>query len=770
MPPSEKTRGTNKWPNHDGWTYRKGRGLVAYFYYSPDGREFSAEEDALSAERELLFGSGGGGETRQDGDSSQDVDNARAPRRSRSQNIVSVPKSPALLDSPCSARKRVHETDAGARKPRAAGGKIGKRIRKPVAAYDPVAEANKPQLGIPAKETAMTCTCESKRENAAVTDPVIHPALETRDTEDEKFIQMRSPAPLTPALPPKPKVLPAANTVATEPEYKCLSDGETTVGNVSGEPKRLVVGARLVTEIENTQLQKKLLPERKSPTPPVAASFQLMGELKSIAQTNIPVATASVATYTAKQVIVRGAETTTLRAAFEPLKDGHVKGTIDDPTSDATVLPNNEHDDRTPNDAQSAAKTKPARKTEGLLNIGQNRTANDSQPEAMAEITRKIVEKEKKTQSESTEIEHKPEGEQRRKLAPVASARPAHGDDNYEGAIGASPWYRDVELRGIALQKSMKTPPSQTVGGALAEILEITTEVGEYMDKIIGLVEKRIAFVDKGGLLKGYAEVESHTKQMEAEREGKPRQKGARRLWDEAAHIEFQDALLMFGRHWTAVAQYVGRTVHQTRSHFQKYNKCIAAQASGDFVPPTHRSGRHRQSRPRNPQLLLPRFNPDAKIFANTGYDTDIPRAIVQNGRPVLLKPVPDPLPENYENNEYNANRPPVEHNTLPAFLRRSASPSASSRCMQRQLKRTDNPQYRQHLHLQQQNYQQQRRQQQRFRGPPSRPDTTGFEVVMERQRLQHMLFQQQRLKAHQRATLEERTVSDHLGAYHCTI
>ena len=35
------------WPGHDGWTYRRGSGLVDWIYTSPHGDEYESEAEAL---------------------------------------------------------------------------------------------------------------------------------------------------------------------------------------------------------------------------------------------------------------------------------------------------------------------------------------------------------------------------------------------------------------------------------------------------------------------------------------------------------------------------------------------------------------------------------------------------------------------------------------------------------------------------------------------------------------------------------------------------
>ena len=40
------------WVGHDGWTYRRGIGLVDYIYISPSGQEFTAEHEAVAHEEE----------------------------------------------------------------------------------------------------------------------------------------------------------------------------------------------------------------------------------------------------------------------------------------------------------------------------------------------------------------------------------------------------------------------------------------------------------------------------------------------------------------------------------------------------------------------------------------------------------------------------------------------------------------------------------------------------------------------------------------------
>lgn len=39
------------WRNHEGWTYKRGRFPVEYHYFSPDGKTFTVEAEALAHER-----------------------------------------------------------------------------------------------------------------------------------------------------------------------------------------------------------------------------------------------------------------------------------------------------------------------------------------------------------------------------------------------------------------------------------------------------------------------------------------------------------------------------------------------------------------------------------------------------------------------------------------------------------------------------------------------------------------------------------------------
>eukprot|EP01047_Picozoa_sp_COSAG01_P077582 COSAG01_NODE_14024_length_1506_cov_1.194030_1_plen_333_part_10 len=55
-----------RWAGHDGWTYRRGKGVVSFLYTSPDGLEFTNEPDALAYAKRAKrpkrgAGSGAGG-------------------------------------------------------------------------------------------------------------------------------------------------------------------------------------------------------------------------------------------------------------------------------------------------------------------------------------------------------------------------------------------------------------------------------------------------------------------------------------------------------------------------------------------------------------------------------------------------------------------------------------------------------------------------------------------------------------------------------------
>jgi len=49
---SSKGKGSQKlkdWVGHDGWLYKRGTGLVTFFYISPDGQEYTSEQEAEAA-------------------------------------------------------------------------------------------------------------------------------------------------------------------------------------------------------------------------------------------------------------------------------------------------------------------------------------------------------------------------------------------------------------------------------------------------------------------------------------------------------------------------------------------------------------------------------------------------------------------------------------------------------------------------------------------------------------------------------------------------
>ena len=48
---TKKKAGLSSWNHHAGWTYKKGNRLIEFFYYAPDGTEFTVYEEALAYER-----------------------------------------------------------------------------------------------------------------------------------------------------------------------------------------------------------------------------------------------------------------------------------------------------------------------------------------------------------------------------------------------------------------------------------------------------------------------------------------------------------------------------------------------------------------------------------------------------------------------------------------------------------------------------------------------------------------------------------------------